>query len=283
MNATATEQLHSDEHLVTDVRIGKLNVKGTILRVAIRPGSRREPPLLLLNGIGANLELLKPFVDKLDPAIEAISFDVPGVGGSPMRKVPLRFSGLARLVDDLLEHLGYSQADVLGVSWGGALAQEFAYQYPRRCRRLILAATATGTVMVPGSPLVMMNMASPRRYLQPQHMANIAPKLYGGALRDNPELAAKHVQSVMAGSSLGYLWQMFATLGWTSIHWLHRLRQPTLILAGDDDPLVPLINAKLMARLIPNSRLHVFHCGHLFIITCAEEAAALVHGFVTEA
>lgn len=281
MNA-ASDRIEGDQRLITDIRVGMVNVNGTLLRVGIRPGSNPQTPLLLLNGIGANLELLKPLVDEFDPAIEAISFDVPGVGGSPAPKMPFRLSGLARLVDNLLIHLGYQQADVMGISWGGALAQEFVHKYPKRCRRLILAATAPGSVMVPGRPSIMVHMSNPRRYLQPKHMARIAPKIYGGTLRQNPEKIAQHVEGIMGGVSIGYFWQMFAIMGWTSIHWLHKITQPTLILAGKEDPIVPLLNAKIMAHRIPHSRLHVFNCGHMFIITFAAETARLVHQFIAE-
>lgn len=281
-NVNTASPITPDERVVTATRVGMIDVNGTLLRVGIRPGAGERPPLLLLNGIGANLELLKPFVDALHPDIEAISFDIPGAGGSPTPKLPFRFSGLARLIDDLLDHLGYHQADVLGVSWGGALAQEFAYKYPQRCRRLILAATAPGSVMVPGKLSVIFNMASPRRYLEPQHMARIAPKIYGGTLRSQPELAAKHIKEVMSGAGLGYYWQMFAMLGWTSIHWLHKIKQPTLILAGKEDPIVPPINAKIMARRIPNAALRLLDCGHLFIVTLAPEVAILVDQFLAK-
>ena len=80
---------------------------------------------------------------------------------------PRRFSGLARLANKLLDRLGYQQVDVIGVSWGGALAQQFARQYPQRCRRLVLAATSPGAVMVPGRPSVLSKMITPRRYLSP--------------------------------------------------------------------------------------------------------------------
>ena len=77
--------------------------------------TRPEPPLLILNGIGANIELLAPFVDAL-PSPTIITFDVPGVGGSPTPASPYRPSGVARLAEGLLDHLGYADADVLGVS-----------------------------------------------------------------------------------------------------------------------------------------------------------------------
>ena len=74
--------------------------------------------------------------------------------------------------------------------------------------------------------------------------------------------------------------QLGAALGWTSIHWLRRLRQPTLIMAGRDDPLVPLANAKLMQMLIPHSELRVFDCGHLFLMTRGEASARVIGEFL---
>src|SRR5436853_6206701 len=89
-----------------------ITVRGQRLRVAIRKGDGTRTPLLLLNGIGVNFEVLQPFVDALDPAIEVIRFDVPGTGGSPAPLVPFRFSALARLVTQLVEQLRYRQLDV---------------------------------------------------------------------------------------------------------------------------------------------------------------------------
>lgn len=273
--------LYADLGLFVEEDVKMIDVDGTPLRVAIRPGTNKQRiPLLILNGIGANLELLTPFIEKVNHEIQVIAFDVPGVGGSPAPRLPYRFSGLSKLIARMLDQLGHQQVDVLGVSWGGALAQQFAHQYPRRCHRLILAGTATGALMVPGSPTVMMKMMSPRRYLQPAYMTAIAPKLYGGTLRNDPEAAAKHVSKIMSSGVRGYFWQMFAMWGWTSAHWIHRLTQPTLVLAGKDDPIVPMINAKFMASRIPDSILHVIDCGHLFLITRAEEVANVVDQFL---
>ena len=83
-----------------------------------------------------------------------------------------------------------------------------------------------------------------------------------------------------AGLSRGYLYQLAAAAGWTSVPFLPLLRQRTLILSGDDDPIIPLANARLMHRLIPNSRLHVFHGGHLGLVTEAAELAPVVDGFL---
>jgi poly(3-hydroxyalkanoate) depolymerase len=258
-----------------------ITVKGQRLRIAMRPGNGTRTPLLLMNGIGVNLEVLQPFVDALDPAIEVIRFDVPGTGGSPAPTVPYRFPALARLVAQMLDQLGYQKVDVQGVSWGGGLAQQFAYQYPERCRRLILVSTGTGALMVPGHPSVLVKIATPRRYQDPARMARIAGEIYGGKVRKQPELAREFAQSAHLGSVPGYFYQMLGAAGWTSIFWLRKLRQPTLILHGDEDPLVPPVNAKIMHRLIPHSKLYIFHDGHLGLGTSAQELAQVVDQFLS--
>ena len=258
-----------------------ITVKGQRLRIAIRPGNGTRTPLLLMNGIGVNLEVFPPFVDVLDPALEVIRFDVPGTGGSPAPRNPYNFSALAKLVTQMLDQLGYQQVDVLGVSWGGGLAQQFAYQFPERCRRLILGSTGTGAFMVPGHPSALMKIATPRRYQDPAEMAQMAGEIYGGKIRKQPALAREFAQTAYLGSRLGYLYQLLGPAGWTSIFWLSKLRQPTLILHGDEDPLVPVANAKIMHRLIPHSKLYIFHDGHLGLGTSAQELAPVVDQFLS--
>ena len=82
------------------------------------------------------------------------------------------------------------------------------------------------------------------------------------------------------GSRKGYLFQLFAGAGWSSIPGLPFLRQQTLILAGDDDPIIPLVNARIMQRLIPNARLHVYPDGHLGLVTSAKTLAPLIANFL---
>jgi poly(3-hydroxyalkanoate) depolymerase len=250
-------------------------------RRGLRPGRRREVPLLLINGIGASLELLQPLVDELDPALEVIRFDVPGVGGSPLPAAPYRFSGLCRLVVAMLAKLGHDRADVLGISWGGGVAQHFAAFQRSHCRRLVLVSTATGALMVPARPSVLMQMVTPRRYLDPAHLERVAPGLYGGTARTDPArvAAAMHAQS-RVGSVRGYVYQLAAGAGWTSVPFLRTLQQPTLIISGDDDPIIPLANARLMNRLIPDSRVHIYHGGHLGLVTEAVQLAPVVSQFL---
>ena len=264
------------------MQIGMHEVGSRTLRVGVRPGDRTRPPLLLFNGIGANIELVEPFLDELDGP-EAIVFDVPGVGGSPVPALPYRPWMLAKLTARLLDQLGHERVDVLGVSWGGALAQQFAFQCMSRCRRLVLAATSPGHLMVPGKLSVLAKMASPRRYKDPEYMLRVAGDIYGGALRGSPELAREHLRHVRWSSDYGYYLQLLAGVGWSSLPWLALLPQPTLVMSGADDPLVPVANAKILARLIPNARHVSLDDGHLFLVTSARESARIVGEFLSEA
>jgi pimeloyl-ACP methyl ester carboxylesterase len=74
--------------------------------------------------------------------------------------------GVARTIEAMLDVLGYTEVDVLGASLGGIAAQQLAHQAPRRVRRLVLAATGPGLGGVPGSPRVLLTLATPRRYYQ---------------------------------------------------------------------------------------------------------------------
>jgi poly(3-hydroxyalkanoate) depolymerase len=263
-------------------RFLRVRVLGHDLRVTVRPGTEPGPPLVLCNGIGASLDLFQPFVDEIDPRISVVRFDVPGVGGSPLPKLPYRFAMLACLVGRLLDELGYDRFDVLGISWGGGLAQQLAFQHPRRCRRLVLVSTGTGMLMVPAHPSVLSKMITPRRYRDPAYAKAIAPHLYGGQMRPRPD-EVKHVvyERERLGSRTGYYLQLLAGVGWTSLPALPLIRQPTLILAGNDDPLIPLANARIMRALLPNASLHVFDDGHLGLLTSAAELGPLVSRFLT--
>jgi poly(3-hydroxyalkanoate) depolymerase len=257
-----------------------------LLRVAVRPGRPsasevQRVPLLLINGIGASLELLQPFVDEVDPAVDVIRFDPPGVGGSDPSAGPYRFTGLCRLIARMLTELGYDRVDVLGISWGGGVAQHFAAFHRSRCRRLVLVATATGSLMVPGKPSVLRHMVTPRRYLDRGYLRQVAGHIYGGLAHADPAPVATVMHSgSRVGPPRGYLYQLTAGAAWTSLPFLPLLRQPTLVVAGDDDPLIPLVNARLMQLLIPHSRLHVYHGGHLGLLTEAAELAPVVDGFL---
>ncbi|KAK48102.1 poly(3-hydroxyalkanoate) depolymerase [Caballeronia jiangsuensis] len=259
-----------------------VDLDGQLVRVGVRHGSDASPPLLIFNGIGANLELVEPFVEALGD-VGVIVFDVPGVGGSPVPFAPYRFSTLCVLTDKLLKRLGHDgPVDVLGVSWGGALAQQFARQYPERCRRLILASTSAGVLMIPARLSVLSKLTGPRRYTDPAYLQQVGPEIYGGAYRRDPELLKEHSRHIQPPRGRGYLYQLMAAWGWTSLHWLCTLPQTTLVMHGNDDPIVPLSNAKILAARIRQAVLYVIDDGHLFLITRAKDVAPVVRRFLRQ-
>jgi poly(3-hydroxyalkanoate) depolymerase len=257
-------------------------IGGRVLRVAVRDGNPAWQPLLLCNGFGARLEMLQPFVDALDPQRAIIRFDMPGLGGSPAPVLPYHLATAAPLLSGLLDQLGYQQADVLGISWGGGLAQQFALRCPARVRRLVLVATAPGALMVPATPRILLRILTARRHQDPGYPARIAGELFGGSTREDPSPARDLLHAVTRpGPARGSFYQLISLAGWTSLPRLPRLRRPALILAGDDDPIIPLANARIMHQLMPRSQLHIYHGGHLDLVLEAEPMAAIVEAFLT--
>jgi poly(3-hydroxyalkanoate) depolymerase len=260
-----------------------VDVDGVRLRTSIRGAG---PPVLLITGLGASLDIAQPFERELTAeGVQAIAFDAPGVGESTAYVVPRRMRGMARTVEAMLDALGYRQVDVLGVSLGGVIAQQLAHQAPQRVRRLVLAATGPGLGGVPGNPRALLALATPRRYHQPDFYRRIAGIAYGGAARRDPDalLHGSLARFIEPPSIRGYLGQLYAISGWTSLPWLRTLRQPTLVLHGDDDPIVPLVNGRILAHCIPEARLHVVGgAGHLFLLERPTEMAAMVTRFLRE-
>ena len=261
-----------------------VDADGARLRTSVRGSG---PPLLLITGLGASLDLGVPFEREVAArGLQVISFDAPGIGQSSPYRWPRRMPGIARTVELILDALGYERVDVLGVSLGGVIAQQLAHQAPDRVRRLVLAATGPGLGGLPGSPRVLLSLATPRRYYQPDYYRRVAGQIYGGAARRDPDalLHGSPARFIERPTLSGYLGQIYAISGWTSIPWLRTLRQQTLVLAGDDDPIVPVINGRILAWCIPNARLRIVRGGgHLFLLERPAEVAARVAGFLATA
>lgn len=248
-----------------------LDAGGQRIRVNVRSGF--GVPLVVCNAIGAPLQVLDPLVERLDHDLTVIRFDVPGVGESPPSAAPYPMPYLAWVLGRVLARLDIAEVDVLGWSWGGVLAQQFAVQHPRRCRRLVLVSTGTGIVTVPPAPKLLAKMLM-RRAFSGGRVATVAGDLYGGSVRDHGQVIARAV------TKSGYLHQMLAGSLWTTLVALPLLRQQTLIIAGTDDPVVPLVNARIMHALIANSRLHLYAGGHLDIVYNATELAPVINDFL---
>ena len=216
-------------------------------------------PLLLLGGLGCDADSWAPFVRELTGR-RILCFDAPGTGSSSSSLLPVSISSLADLAAAVLDRYDVAAADVVGFSYGGAVAQQLAIDHPERIRRLVLAATTCGWGAVPGPLQAMAVFAHSLRLYSPAYFERVAATLYGGVTsRDAGSRAhegARHAANLQA--SYGYAMQLLGAAGWTSLPYLGRIPHETLVINGDDDPLVPVVNAELLARRIPQiGRAHV--------------------------
>ncbi|QMW24665.1 alpha/beta fold hydrolase [Sandaracinobacteroides saxicola] len=256
-----------------------MTIEGHTVRVAHWPAPAGGGlPLFFFNGIGANIELMAPLADHL-PDREILTFDMPGIGGSPAPAFPYRPWMMARVAAAILDEHGHKQTDVMGVSWGGAMAQQFALQYGSRIGRLILVATTAGMLMIPGKVASLSKMFDPKRYSDPDYMLRNFETLYGGASNAG---AAAHALRTKPPTRMGYMMQMVAMLGWTSAPCLPFMRTDTLILMGDADNIVPVINGRFLKLLIPHARLEIIEGGgHLFLLSMAETVVPIIEEFLS--
>jgi len=251
-------------------------------RVHVKVTGQGHPPLLLITGLGGSTDQWAPFAQQFQHRC-VIRFDVPGMGLSSAPLEPITVLRVAELAVAVLDGLGVKCADVVGYSYGGAVAQQLAFAYPNRVCRLVLAATNCGIGAVPGSFAVMASLATPLRYYSPTYFDRNAAAMYGGMTgRDlsmrRRMMAERHRHPP---STYGYSMQLLGTVGWSSLHFLARIPHDTLVISGDDDPLIPVVNAETLARRIPRARLEIVkRSGHLFLWDEAKRLAVRVARFL---
>jgi len=262
-NRPAVDAGHEERIVTVGRRTVRVSLMGTDLETT---------PLLLFHGIGAEYTLWGKFRSTLTRP--TITFDVRSgyLGGRPSMRT------YARFVRELLAELELTSVDVLGLSWGGMLAQQLAHDHAHLVRRLVLASTSPGFLSVPARPSSVLALLSPNR--DAAHIQEVIARIYGGDFLGNPGLAHE-LGLVRPVHERTYRRQLLAVLGWTSVPWLPGLSQETLILHADDDPMTRFVNARLMSKLVPNAQLVVAaQGGHLFMLTRPEEYAGRVSDFL---
>lgn len=248
----------------------RLIAKGLQLNVSI---CGEGLPLLLLNGLGGLIRTFNPLRDELED-FTTITLDVPGVGKSQMPRWPIRLPRHADVIAEMLQQLGIDQVDVFGVSWGGALAQEFALRYPSKVRRLILAATSPG-------PVLLMKPADVMDFFRKSKNAKM-PKQERSGNSIQTLLRFGVMKGMLSVNPRTYYFQLAALIGWTSLLRLSRLPQRTLVLTGDRDPLIQAYNAHILRRTIRRSELRILKGeGHFFVVTSARRTAVLIREFLS--
>jgi len=235
-------------------------------------------PLLLYSGVWGEVGLWQNLLPQLR-GFRTIAFDPPGIGGSPLAAWPLSMLALADVGMAVLDELGIESAHVLGLSFGGALAQQAAISHPGRVRRLVLAATTFGGFSMPGHPAAFWHFLDPGIF-RPERLEQVAGAMFGGRLRTEPDLVhSMHIHC--PANPLAALYWMAPLFGWTSLPWLCTIRHPTLVVAGDDDPVTPLANHQIMASLIPDAQLHtVSGGGHMALLDSAADIGPVITSFL---
>ena len=233
------------------------NTRSTDFSVLGKGGT--DVPLLMLNGIGAEYRIWKDLRRSIGRPTLAFDVQSRHMGRRPSIRT------FAKYVRDTLEGRQIQQVDVLGLSWGGFAAQQLAHDHPALVRRLVLASTSPGYYSVPARPSSYVALLRPSR--SAKRAGTLSKHLYAGDFLRDPSLIHQlGLIRPIDGST--YHRQLWATIGWSSLPWLHSIRHETLILHGDDDPVIPFVNARLMNRLLPNATLHpVENGGHLYLYT----------------
>jgi len=259
-------------HLIE--RSSHLLVQGLRTRVEVRGDG---PPLLLLNGIWGELAAWRRLSPHL-AGFRTIAFDAPGIGDTEMPPYPMSLPALGRFALAVLDAVGVTKAHVLGISFGGIVAQQVATIAPHRVDKLVLVSTTSGMLHLPGQPQALLSLLTPL----PTHLSGAAAgRTFGGRIRRDPSLLARLGLRGPRGIST-YLNRLSGLSGWWGLPW--SIRQPTLVLTGDDDPIVPASNSRILAACLPNARLHIVRGGgHLVVFDSPAEVAPVIGGFLGEA
>jgi pimeloyl-ACP methyl ester carboxylesterase len=260
----------------------RISVDGLSLYTRRRPG-RAQPPLLLLHGIGGSLTSWAPLLSPLSDR-DVVMIDAPGMGRSAVPARPLRLWEIADYIAGAIETLGLDRVDVLGYSLGGMVAQELARRHPALIGKLALVATMMGIgSRQPPSLKIHRVLMSTRRYRDPECAVRDLPLLAGGRTARDPETLASLIatRALHPPSELGYRYQQWAVIGWSSRRWLRDLQMPTLVLHGDDDPVVHVVNGQLIAERIPDATLEVLaDAGHMLLFDEPDKAAEILERFL---
>ena len=256
------------------IRVGDVHVRVNV--------TGEGPPLLLVHGLGAPLDLWAPLVKELE-GYTVITLDNPGAGASTVPWPAWFMPKYAETLDAVLEELGFDKVDVLGLSFGGMICQEFAFRYPQRIRRLILAGTTAGVGVTFGNPLALTVLATPLRYYSRTYMAMTAPFLYGGDADGGSELVAEQtdLRHKMRPSIPGYFAQLATASTFSSFWYLPSIRIPTMVLAGAEDPITNPLTCWVIAKRIPKSKYReVKGGGHLFLMEKPAVSAEYIREFL---
>ncbi|MBB3988680.1 alpha/beta fold hydrolase [Croceicoccus naphthovorans] len=253
-----------------------ITVEGLTLRVGFKNAASQATPLLMLNGIGFNAELMEP-LSRQFPGRPIVCPDMPGCGQSPDPVLPYTMSRLSRAMLALMEtEFPDRPFDLLGFSWGGALAQQIATSAARRVNRMVLLAAPSGMPLPFANPEVMRRLLDPTEYVDPTLLSENFHALLqeGGA-------GAGLLRRFVMPSPRGVGSQVLALAGWSSAMLLPFVRMPVLLAGMAEDPIVPIAHQRALSCLIPQAETVEFRQGsHLLPLALPDKVGAQLAAFM---
>jgi 3-oxoadipate enol-lactonase len=226
-------------------------------------------PLVLIPGLGSSRHVYAPIVDRLAERHRVIVYDPRGIGGSDLAPPPYSMERLAADCVEVAHGVGSDRFHLFGASMGGMVAEHVAVLHPGSVDRLILAATGPGRYG-PAQPAPGVNEALLGRGARTPEDAyrRACTVLYSERFqRLHPEFIEAEVRHRAAHpvAPAAFSAQLRASRGADISARLNEIARPALVLHGTEDPLMPLENARALARSIPGAAHHFFEgCGHLF-------------------
>lgn len=242
-------------------------------------------PLLLVPGFGTGLWIWYRQIPALAEAFRVVAFDPRGVARSDKPDEAMSMRGYADDAAALLEALKIERAHVLGASFGGFVAQEFALAYPSRTRSLILCCTSFGGPRhCPPATETLQAIASTKGLNTEERVRENL------LLAFSPQFVADDAQEVervirLRGENdvpeYAYLRQLQAAMAFNAEDRVAEIEAPTLVITGDADVIVPHENSLNLAAKIPNATLRIIEGGsHTFFIERPEEFNSVVIDFI---
>ena len=238
-------------------------------------------PMLLIQGMSAtHLAWGQTFRPALETSFDTIAFDNRGMGRSGRAEPPFGIVDMAGDAIGLLDALTIERAHVVGISMGGAIAQELALAHPDRVRTLTLGATfcggPEGTLMDP-KDLQMLGAAyasgDPEQVFRAMWEINISPTF---AADDSRFAAFREMGSALPAPRPVVVQQMRACAEHDTSGRLGGLSMPSLVIHGTADRLIKFPNGELIARLIPTRLEPLEDVGHMFWWEQPERSAELI-------
>lgn len=233
--------------------------------------------LLFISGTGADLRHSPRLTDASQfSAFELLQYDQRGLGQSAVPTGPYAMADYADDAAGLLDTVGWETCLVLGVSFGGMVAQELAIRHPERVRRLVLACTSAGGAGGASYPLHELVGVDAQASLETRFQ--LIDTRWDAAWRaDNPEMVAMIAERFQLGGpdggpAQGPLLQLEARSHHDTSARLGQIRCPTLVCGGRYDGLAPPANSEFLAAQIPGAELAFFDGGHIFFM---QDPAAL--------